>query len=308
MQKILFIVAIAITTIIFVTGCNNVEDMVENPMPMSQDIELTRLYNSIDSLQVEYSKVESRVNWEKWGRRGFFYAVDGVVGLLFAETGPLSGMIAAAGSWLYEDYFDYMVNRCNSINRRIRNVSQGESSLKAVVFPVENATYIDSIGYYHNLIISEVQSNENNYISDNGYINFTAYYDDVLVAAKNHGIRFEYPVNTQLLFQYLESIVKPLAELELSAQTEIKSDLILSIFFNEAYNDFNYDTVTESLQRDICDKIIYNCSNVSDDQLIEYGTKLNEIIVSSSVDVKTKDNLKIANNIVINSSLRRIDE
>ncbi len=309
MKTKLFLVVILTVVIIGITGCNSIEDLASEPTNVPQDVELTRLCNSIDSLQNEYLTSNTRVDWEKWSKRGFFYAVDGVVTLLFAEAGLYAPVIGTFGSWLYEDYFNYMVDRCNTMNSPIRKITRGEiSPLNTVIFPVENATYVDSVGYYHNLIIAEVQSNGKSYISENGDINFMSYYKDVLDSARNHGIHCDNPINTKLLFQYVESIIKPLAELEVSNQKEIDSNLILSIFFNERYKGFNYDNAKTIQHKNICDKIIYNCVFVRDNQLVEYGTKVNDLIVGSKIDDDSKNNFKIANNIAINSSLRRVYE
>lgn len=303
----LFAIVIALTAV-GLTSCDSSEDVISEPVEKLPDAELTKLYNSIDSLQKVYSIPESRVDLDKWGRRGLFYAVDGVVGLLFAETGPFTGIISVVGSGLYEDYLDYMVSRCNTMDRKHRRNSQDESSIKTIVFPVENATFVDSIGYYHNLIIHEVRSNGKSYTDNSGNINFSAYYEDVFVVARKYGIQNNHPINTQLLFQYLESIIKPVAQLDVNGGDDINSKLLLSIFFNNNYNDFNYDTAKTSLHRDICEKIIYNCANIRDDQLVEYGTKVNDIIVNSHLDANTKDDLKIANNITVNSSLQWSNE
>jgi hypothetical protein len=90
----------------------------------------------------------------------------------------------------------------------------------------------------------------------------------------------------------------------MSNQEAVNADIILSIFFNSAYNGFNFDKTLTVQHQEICEKIIYNCGNIKDSQLVEYGTKVNNLIVNSNLDANTKDNLQIANNIAINSSLR----
>ena len=190
MKKVLNLFIAFTIAITSITSCNSVEDIIDEPIQASEDVELAKLYNSIDSLQSEYlSSNITRVDWDKWGRRGLGYAVDGVVGLLFAETGPLAGAIGVVGSGLYEDYLDYMVSRCNTMNQQIQRTAQnGQTPIRAVVFPDENTTYVDSIGYYHNLIINEVKSNGKSYTDVSGNINYNAYYEDVLAIAKQHGI------------------------------------------------------------------------------------------------------------------------
>lgn len=306
MKKVLFVFIAFTIAITAITSCNSVEDIIDEPIQASKDVELAKLYNSIDSLQSEYlSSNITRVDWDKWGRRGLGFAVDGVVGLLFAETGPLAGPIGVVGSGLYEDYLDYMVSRCNTMSRQNqRTARNSQSPIQAVVFPVENSTYVDSIGYYHNLIINEIKSNGKLYTDDSGNINYAAYYEDVLAIAKQYGIQNDSYVNTKLLFQYLESIIKPMVQIEMSNQESVNSDLILSTFFNSTYKGFNFDKALTVQHQEICEKIIYNCVNIRDAQLVEYGTKVNNLIVNSNIDANTKDNLKIANSIAINSSLR----
>lgn len=149
MKKVLFLFITLTIAIASIVSCNSSEVVIDDPSQTSQDFELAKLYNSIDSLQNEYLTSNiTRVDLEKWGRRGFFFAVDGVVGLLFAETGPFAGAIAAVGSGLYEDYFDYMVDQCNKDVNIQKSRSIGQSSIQAVVFPVDTPTYVDSIGYY----------------------------------------------------------------------------------------------------------------------------------------------------------------
>lgn len=125
MKKVLNLFIAFTIAITSITSCNSVEDIIDEPIQASEDVELAKLYNSIDSLQSEYlSSNITRVDWDKWGRRGLGYAVDGVVGLLFAETGPLAGAIGVVGSGLYEDYLDYMVSRCNTMNQQIQRTAQ----------------------------------------------------------------------------------------------------------------------------------------------------------------------------------------
>lgn len=309
MRKILFLIVVCTVAITSFTSCNSDEYIVSEPQQISQDMELSRLYYSIDSLQNLYSTSTSRVNWDSWGRDCLSHGVDALTGLLFSESGLLAVAASIAGSHLYMDYLDYIVKQCNNMKPQMHNSThEGSSTLKAIVFPVENPTFVDSIGYYHNLIIADIQSNGKSYINDNDSINYSACYKDVLEAAKNHGICCNSPFDTQILFKYLESIIKPMARMEASENPVFDSDKILSIFFNETYQSLNYGETKRAQQREICDKIILNYAKVSDDKLVEYGKKINDLIVNSNLDDTTKYDLKVANNIALNSSLLLIQE
>ena len=73
---------------------------------------------------------------------------DACVGGLTAETGPGALVFSTVASGLYDDYLDYIMRR---IPQKSRYSSRSETSVsKKIVFPIESATFVDSIGFYHN--------------------------------------------------------------------------------------------------------------------------------------------------------------
>lgn len=305
MKRIFFIVMSLAIAISSLTSCNSAEDVIEEAVLQPQDTELTVLFNSIDSVQNEYTiGVETRVNWEKWARRGMSCLVDGVVGALFAETGPVGSLIAGGiGSGLYEDYLDYMVSKGKK--RRSHRITRSTlSPINAVVLSQGQASFVDSIGYYHNVILNEIKVKGITFTDNSGNINYRSCCNEVLLAARKNGIRNNCNINNELLYEYLESIIKPLARLETGDQTQdINQEIIFSILFNDIFNKFGFSKTKALELRNVCEKIIYNSMSVNEDQLVDYGTEINKLIVNSDVTATTKDNLKIANNIAINSSL-----
>lgn len=299
MKKILFLFAIVMTlTSIAFVSCDNSEDIANESVQDLPDAELTRLYNSIDSLHNEYSTSgDTRGSFlDKWGKRFLVATFDACVGAITAETGPGAFVCSTVASGLYDDYLDAVDRRFSRAHSS--NTRSASGAPENVVFPSSTPCFVDSIGYYHNLVINEIQSEGRSFIDENGNIDYNSYYNEVLKISKENGISCNAIINKPLVFRYINSIIKPFAQIEKGNE-----ETILSIIFNGTYNDFNYDDSKTLQLRSVCKKIIYNDLSVDEDKVVEYGTKVNELIVESNVTNDTKETMKVANNIAVNSSL-----
>lgn len=278
------------------TSCDSSEDITVESVKEMPDAELAKLYNSIDSLHNEYSEVTRSSFADKWARRFLVATFDACVGAITAETGPGAFVCSTIASGLYDDYLD-AVDRRFGMPARLKSRS-ASTAPQSVVFPTKTPCFIDSIGYYHNLVINEIQSKGQSFIDKNGNIDYNSYYDEVIMVAKENGITCNSAINKPLVFRYINSIIKPFAQIQ-----EGDEETILSIIFNETYKDFNFDNSKTLQLRNVCEKIIYNDLSINEDQVVEYGTKVNELIVNSNVTPTTKETMKVANNIAVNSSL-----
>ena len=298
MKKILLLIAIFTVAIVSISSCDNSEDIITDSVQEIPDAELTRLYNSIDSLHCEYTTLDSNrgATLNKWGRRFLVATFDACVGAITAESGPGAFICSTLASGLYDDYLDAVDRRFSRSNKSTTRSSS--SSMQAVVFPTTAPCFIDSIGYYHNLVINEIQSKGLSFIDINGNIDYNSYYNEVVSVSKKNGIACNAAINKPLIFKYINSIIRPFAQLE-----EGDEETILSIIFNGTYKEFNFDNSKTLQLRNVCKKIIYKDLSVNEDQVVEYGTKVNELIVNSNVANDTKETMKVANNIAVNSSL-----
>lgn len=148
---LLFLITISFLTIIFTSSCEKNEDINISQEQILSDPELTKLFSSIDSLNTVYTLKSSTRGalLDKWTRRVMCGLFDACVGGLTAETGPGALVFSTVASGLYDDYLDYIMRR---IPQKSRYSSRSETSVsKKIVFPIESATFIDSIGFYHNL-------------------------------------------------------------------------------------------------------------------------------------------------------------
>ena len=295
---LLFLITISFLTIIFTSSCEKNEDINISQDQILSDPELTKLFSSIDSLNTVYTLKSSTRGalLDKWTRRVMCGLFDACVGGLTAETGPGALVFSTVASGLYDDYLDYIMRR---IPQKSRYSSRSETSVsKKIVFPIESATFVDSIGFYHNTILEDIQPKMLSVIDNNGNINYAGYYNEVLAASKKYGISDSIEANNTLVFCYIESIIRPLAQID-----EVNIDSIMPILFNETYNDFHFNNYKTTVLRNIFEQIVYNDLCMDVNQLIDYGIEVNNMILTSNVSDDIKNIMRITHSIAVNSSL-----
>ena len=135
-------------------------------------------------------------------------------------------------------------------------------------------------------------------IDNNGNINYAGYYNEVFVASKKYGISDSIEANNTLVFCYIESIIRPLAQID-----EVNIDSIMPILFNETYNDFHFNNYKTTVLRNIFEQIVYNDLCMDVNQLIDYGIEVNNMILTSNVSDDIKNIMRITHSIAVNSSL-----
>lgn len=297
MKKILllfFLVTVVSTQII---SCNSSEDIKSESIQELQNSELSKLFNSIDSLHNVYTYQTKTSYMPLWSKRILCTTVDACGAIISIETGPVGSLLfSALVSYTYEDYLNYVENRlCTKSNLPDIDLQTGPPSL---IFPSDNLNFIDSIGHYHNQALDSMRSDYQSFVDPNGKIDYNECFEKVIEVTGTIDISKNIKVYNQKYFKYFDSVIKSFSHTD-------KGDIdkFLSIVFNNSYYELNYDSDKTALLQEICEKIIYNGLFVEKDQLAEYGDKVNGLIINSNVDDEIKDYLKIANNVTINSSL-----
>lgn len=299
MKKIIFSLLIFfLTTIatISTTSCDSREEDSYVSVHSPSDPELAKLFLSIDSLHNEYTTTSRTSVVDKWGKRFTVATVDACVSIITSPSFWGTIIASTAASWAYEEYLNYVDSRFSRTPRRV--VDSGSALPNSVIFPTSNPQYLDSIGFYHNLLIDELRATGVSFINSNGDIDYNSCYQEVVRLARKHGIQHQISFNNSLAHNYINSII-----LTFYMTEEGSCETFLSAIFNKEYYQLGVDSSRTTQLRKTCEKIIYSTVNVKAEDLIEYGTKVNQLINDSNVDAATKNELKIANNIVINSSL-----
>ena len=297
MKKALSILMIAAFALLSIS-CDRNEQIFNENLQTTQQIELSKLMNSIDSLNNYYLAIGTTraFTLSKWQRRFVCSFVDACVGTVTIETGPVGAFVfSTLASGLYEDYLDVVLGSTSEYSLYSPNGIRGQQA--TIIFPTKNASFVDSIGYYHNLVLDKIKSKNKSYIDD-GKIQYQSYFKEIISESKRLGIPVSKVEESTYIYKYIDLFIKNLAK-----ETEISRETLLSIVFNNAFVEFGYSDIQSSQIYNICNKIIYDDLCVNDDQLESYGIQINNLIENSEVDSDLKIVMKIANNIAINSSI-----
>ncbi len=295
--------------VLFICSCENtINDMTDTKCEEREDVKLNSFFLSVDSLNKDYIPYVTRFDIGKWGTRFLSAAVDGCTGIVAsAATTPLGGtIIGTAASWAYEEY----LTKCLSKNEG-RGTSQNglsyNNNLKINVTPPttilsgnkENLSFIDSVGYYHNKVLTKLSTSGKLYIDRNGNIDFEELFSDVSTIMNQYGISTEnFTKNKQLAFSSaIENFIKTL---DPSDENSIEKSFVA--FESERIAlGLSYKEIHDLKQ--MCNKITQTVFYLENEETVEYGKKLYNVIEVSNISEKQKQDFKVLDNIIINSKL-----
>lgn len=161
----------------------------------------------------------------------------------------------------------------------------------------------DSLGYYHNSFMVSVNHNKNTYIL-NGKPNIDKLYDDVLLSLMASG----YDINSfkndpelrHLMIEMLQSFgelgYRGVAEgMSLEQYVEAQCDYLQSncLLTDEEISIYkNFDV-----------KVVEACSTLSEEDIHEYSTALNDLLNNAEISHELRINLAIGAQAAVNSAL-----
>lgn len=304
----------------FLASCNSVEESVEDNYLTSNDVELAKVYNRIDSISEVYTNenAETRGMWkldsqvtrmaDNAGRIAGRYAGKYIGGAIGSASANLLGTVAG-----------YVVGR--ELGGIVGSVAASYAAHKYIsthtrgivmVPSYKNITMIDkkvdldsiTIGDLHNLMVMDLLNNGDKYTKKDGSLDYSLLFEDCVVIAGKYGI----DVSDKA---YLGSI-KPTVMSQTKAIT-------LKAFDCEANNQtpLQFYNKTYLELKGICDisKEDYNMAVNLDEKLSDTYLKLdkdnlkkceleiNKTIYNSDLNDETKRELQSSNSIVANSTL-----
>lgn len=156
---------------------------------------------AVDSLNDNYLPYTTRTNIRKWGSRFLSAVVDASVGAVAsAATTPIGGTIIGTGaSWAYEEYLGNILDKVESSSS---TGTDNQAFVPVVIFAPErgNMTFVDSVGYYHNMLLAEIAKSGKTYLDQNGEVDMEELFTDItaMLDEKNRYIlELQFKMNLQ---------------------------------------------------------------------------------------------------------------
>lgn len=293
--------------LLLVSGCNN-SDMPVDPIPQlieisekDTDMELNAFFLAVDSLNDNYLPYTTRTNIRKWGSRFLSAVVDASVGAVTsAATTPIGGTIIGTGaSWAYEEYLGNILDKVESSSS---TGTDNQAFVPVVIFAPErgNMTFVDSVGYYHNMLLAEIAKSGKTYLDQNGEVDMEELFTDI-TAMLDEKKQVHSGASVQ---NELAAFSSPVSIFINTLNPDDEQTLDKSFTSFESEGEALGISVKElSSIKEICSKISNVILYLENEKTIEYGEKLYKIIDDSNISETQKQSFKILDNIIVNSKL-----
>lgn len=308
-KLLLWSLIVCISTLL--AGCSQSDNYVTTDNSESQMVyanaDFENLCKSIDRVNSSYQNGitplfdQTRVSDKtliKWTKRGCVAIADACTS---AFLGFIGGTIC---SWAYDDYLDYVLKEVEKPVRKIISANHTistDSIIPSYVYSNGKKERIDSIGYYHNVLLQDLASSNKNYLLLDGNIDYYTLLRDCVTHAKKRGIN-EYicEADTNRIINFSKAAVSSLVKSTLDCDSLSKTFSLL----NEACAPYlnNNDNI-ERIEA-VESKILSVIANVDDEsELDKYADEIIKIIEDSKVDNQLKGELKIVTSVSVNSKL-----
>ena len=302
MKKLCALVSIAlvVTTLL---SCSNVSETISEEGTSKISCDSTNdLLDRIDNINKKYQIGNSDIKKikpgtaKKWGGRIFSAVVDGIGGYI---SGPAGWIVGPLCSWAFDEHWE----RCNrdvSHTNRPRKTCRNDS-IRVPVYVVskENLAHIDSIGYYHNLVLDKVSKTQHDYFNNDSTINYSLIYDDCQKASSDLDINTPKAEEKEKLIALSKFIVESIANCNDESELQNAFEEINNYYYREFTPDKSI-AITEQVQK----KIISVINNMTDeDDIKKYADEIYYAIYNSMVSPDIKEKAYIANSVTVNSKL-----
>ena len=217
-----------------------------------------------------------------------------------AATTPIGGTIIGTGaSWAYEEYLGNILDKVESSSSA---GTDNQAFVSMVILAPErgNMTFVDSVGYYHNMLLAEIAKSGKTYLDQNGEADIEELFTDI-TAMLDEKKQVHSGASAQ---NELAAFSSPVAIFinTLNPDDEQTLDKSFASFESEG-EALGISAKELSSIKEICSKISNVILYLENEKTIEYGEKLYKIIDDSNISETQKQSFKILDNIIVNSKL-----
>lgn len=298
----------------FISSCSSDEQNIiaQTESQISQEeIAMKALIDSIDVLNEKYPSVQTRNAFFTGGAVGLADAAGWAAGAgigrwVGGAAGSLGGPATAVlGTFIGGRVGPYV---CTFLASGAANALCSRTSTRAVssgdfepqmVYIVLNE---DSIGYYHNSMMTELYKNRDKYYTSTGSIDFDLMYQDVIEYLHVIGKYDEALENTVVKSDIINQI-KSICSISEKYHLEPVNDDFINEQCNYLRTNCYLQDAEVNLYRDYSVKLYNKCSMLSHSQIENYSKELNILIDNSNVSQIQKEELSMTADLTINSAL-----
>ncbi len=300
--------------VFFISSCSSDEQNIlanTEPNISQEEIAMQNLIDSIDALNEKYPSVQTRGAFVTGGAVGLADAAGWAAGAgigrwVGGAAGSLGGPATAVlGTFIGGKVGPYV---CTFLASGAANALCSRSSTRAVssnhlepqlVYVVSNE---DSIGYYHNCMMTELYNNRDKYYTCTGSVDFDLMYQDIVQYLKIIG-KYDEALDNAVVKADIINQIKSICSISEKYQFNPEDDEFINEQCNYLKASCYLQDAEVNLYRDYSVKLYNKCSTLSEGQIENYSRDLNILIDNSNVSLKQKEELTLTADLTINSAL-----
>ena len=300
--------------VLFISSCASDEQSVltntETCIPQ-EEVAMKALIDSIDVLNAKYPSVKTKGAFLDGGAVGLADAAGWAAGAgigrwVGGAAGSLGGPATAVlGAFIGGRVGPYVCTflasgAANALcNRRYTRAVSTNNFEPQLVYVVSNE---DSIGYYHNCMMMELQKKQDKYYTSSDRIDFDLMYQDIVEYLHVIG-KYDEALDNPVVMSEIINQIKSICDISQKYHLTPVNDDFINEQCNYLKTNCHLQDAEVDLYRDYNVKLYNKCSTLSDSQIENYSKDLNILIDNSNVSQNQKEKLSQTADLTINSAL-----
>ncbi len=301
---------IAAAGVITFEACNKKDIiMATNSYVSQEDIAMKNLLDSIDALNEKYPSTQIRGSF--WGGcagaladavgysagSGIGSWIGGLVGSLAGPAGTIAGVVIGGhvGPYICGALAS---GAANVLFNPGTNVNSNNGPDYQLVYVVSNE---DSIGYYHNYIMTELNKNKDRYYSSDS-INYDLMYQDIISFLHDIG-RYDEALEDTVVKRKIVNQIRSICLISEKYLSNPQSDEFINEQCDFLKNQCHLQDAEVNMYRDFSAKILKKCLTLDNSQIECYSQDLNDVISNSNISQAEKEELSLSADLTINSAI-----
>lgn len=169
--------------------------------------------------------------------------------------------------------------------------------------PTDASTTMDSIGYYHNLAMTELSKNSAKYYDENGELDYELIYDDCVEILKEHGFDDNGAYQNADLRKEVISYAKEAVAVSADCKDEKISEDEYQLKLADGMRKKGVPEEEVVVFSDFAVKVVNTTNYLPLEIRKQYADDVNSMIATSSLESSMKEEMRSTTNMIVNSSI-----
>ncbi len=314
MRKKLYLVISLVIFVVFVSSCSSDSQFavsISDKNVSQEEIAMNNLLDSIEVLNAKYPSSHTRGSFFSGGAVGLADAAGWAAGAgigrwVGGAAGSLGGPATAVlGAFVGGRVGPYV---CTFLASGAANFLCSRKFLRSATVDEKDFQFVglvtneDSIGYYHNIMMTKLNEDKNKYVSLSDSVDYGLIYQDIANYLREIG-RYDEILEDSCVKENIINQIKSICLISEKYKTSSDCEELVAEQCNYLKDKCTLPENDIKTYRDFSVRLYNKCISLPNGQLEDYSKDLNVIIEKSTVSTPVKRELSLSADLTINSAL-----